>query len=48
MANLLAANCFLEAIAARIARFLEDPLGEVTDELGNWHYCPGCHRAEDA
>jgi hypothetical protein len=47
MANLFAARCFLDAIAARIARFLEDPLGKVTDELGNRRPCPECHGAKD-
>jgi hypothetical protein len=47
MANLFAAKCFVDAVAARLARFLEDPLGKVTDELGNRHHCPKCHEPED-
>jgi hypothetical protein len=47
MANLFAANCFLEAIRARLGNILADPLGKATDEFGNRRHSPECPGAED-
>jgi hypothetical protein len=47
MVNLIAAKCFLEAIAVRLGNILADPLGKATDKFGNRRHSPESQRAED-